>query len=102
MIRLYLDDIFQILEAYNIVIDVHYVMLIAFVPIWLVSLITNLKWLMPVSLLANICMLVGLSLTLYFALKDGLPDVSDRALYTNPAQLALFFGTAIFAFEGKL
>lgn len=49
---------------------------------------------------ANICMILGLAITLYYALKDGLPDVPDRALWTNGSQLALFFGTAIFAYEG--
>ncbi|XP_037937739.1 proton-coupled amino acid transporter 1 [Teleopsis dalmanni] len=90
----------QIFHAYNITIDVHIVMLLIFVPILLVSLITNLKWLAPVSLIANICMIVGLAITMYYALKDGLPDIKERELYTNSRQLALFFGTAIFAFEG--
>lgn len=37
---------------------------------------------------------------MYYGLKDGLPDVAERKLYTEPMQLALYFGTAIFAFEG--
>lgn len=86
--------------AYNINIDVHFVMLITFIPIWLSSMITNLKWLTPVSFIANICMICGLSITMYYGLKDGLPDVAERNLYTDPMQLALYFGTAIFAFEG--
>ncbi|KAI8127859.1 hypothetical protein FF38_13775 [Lucilia cuprina] len=93
-------NIKQILSAYNINIDVHIVMLVTFIPIWLSSMITNLKWLTPVSFIANICMICGLSITLYYGLKDGLPDVAERKLYTDPMQLALYFGTAIFAFEG--
>lgn len=80
--------------------NVHLVMLLAFVPVLLSSLITNLKWLTPVSMFANVCMILGLAITLYYALKDGLPEVEERALWTNGSQLALFFGTAIFAFEG--
>ncbi|KAH8244898.1 hypothetical protein KR032_002102 [Drosophila birchii] len=90
----------QILQAYDIGMDVHLVMLLAFVPVLLSSLITNLKWLTPVSLFANVCMILGLAITLYYALKDGLPEIGERALWTNGSQLALFFGTAIFAFEG--
>ncbi|XP_075155625.1 proton-coupled amino acid transporter 1 isoform X1 [Haematobia irritans] len=90
----------QILLAYDIHLDVHYVMLITFLPIWLSSMITNLKYLTPVSFIANICMICGLSITMYYGLKDGLPEVGDRKLYTNPMDLALYFGTAIFAFEG--
>ncbi|EDX02563.1 proton-coupled amino acid transporter 1 [Drosophila yakuba] len=90
----------QILQAYDIDMNVHVVMLLAFVPVLLSSLITNLKWLTPVSMFANVCMILGLAITLYYALKDGLPEVEERALWTNGSQLALFFGTAIFAFEG--
>ncbi|KAH8373205.1 hypothetical protein KR009_002099, partial [Drosophila setifemur] len=90
----------QILHAYDIDIDIRLVMLIALLPVLLSSLITNLKWLTPVSLFANVCMILGLAITLYYALKDGLPEVGERALWTNGSQLALFFGTAIFAFEG--
>lgn len=80
--------------------DVHLVMLLAFVPVLLSSLITNLKWLTPVSLFANFCMILGLAITLYYALRDGLQEIGERAYWTNGSQLALFFGTAIFAFEG--
>ncbi|XP_034667683.1 proton-coupled amino acid transporter 1 [Drosophila subobscura] len=90
----------QILQAYDIDMDVHLVMLLAFVPVLLSSLITNLKWLTPVSMVANVCMVLGLAITLYYALKDGLPEVKERAYWTSGPQLALFFGTAIFAFEG--
>ncbi|XP_017151545.1 proton-coupled amino acid transporter 1 [Drosophila miranda] len=90
----------QILQAYNIDMDVHLVMLLALVPVLLSSLITNLKWLTPVSMIANVCMVLGLAITLYYALKDGLPEVKERAYWTSGSQLALFFGTAIFAFEG--
>ncbi|XP_005176190.2 proton-coupled amino acid transporter 2 isoform X1 [Musca domestica] len=93
-------NIKQILLAYEINLDVHYVMLITFIPIWLSSMITNLKYLTPVSFIANICMICGLSITMYYGLKDGLPDVAERKLFTSPMELALYFGTAIFAFEG--
>jgi len=76
------------------------VMLMPFVPILLTSLITNLRWLTPVSLLANICMIVGISITYYYAFQGGLPDIKERKLYTTPLELALYFGIAIFAFEG--
>uniref|UniRef100_A0A034V2Q5 Proton-coupled amino acid transporter 1 n=1 Tax=Bactrocera dorsalis TaxID=27457 RepID=A0A034V2Q5_BACDO len=90
----------QIFDAYEVDIDVHLVMVIMFVPILLTSLITNLKWLMPVSLVASICMVVGLAITIFYALKDGVPSAAERKLYTDGPHLALFFGTAIFAFEG--
>lgn len=62
-------------------------------------MITELKYLAPLSTIANICMAVGVTLTFYFAFQD-LPDISDRHYFGKPSNLPLFFGTAIFAFEG--
>ncbi|XP_055911952.1 proton-coupled amino acid transporter 1 [Eupeodes corollae] len=90
----------QILKHHGYHWNVHLIMLIAFIPILLTCLITNLKYLTPVSLLANLSMVSGLVLTMYFAFKGGLPAPSERHYLTNAPQLALFFGTAIFAFEG--
>lgn len=44
-------------------------------------------------------MAAGVTLTLYFAFQD-LPDITERRAFGNPKDLPLFFGTAIFAFEG--
>lgn len=62
-------------------------------------MITELKYLAPLSTIANICMAVGVTLTFYFAFQD-LPDISERQYFGKPSNLPLFFGTAIFAFEG--
>lgn len=62
-------------------------------------MITNLKFLAPCSTIANICMATGLALTFYYGCKD-LPDISERTYVGELNNLPLFFGTAIFAFEG--
>lgn len=72
---------------------------IVLVPIWAISMITNLKYLAPLSTIANVCMAAGVALTLYFASQD-LPDITQRDYVGHPKNLPLFFGTAIFAFEG--
>lgn len=72
---------------------------IVLLPIMIMSMITNLKYLAPLSTIANICMAAGVSLTLYFAFQ-GLPDISERKYVGELNDLPLFFGTAIFAFEG--
>uniref|UniRef100_A0A1B0B3U3 Amino acid transporter transmembrane domain-containing protein n=1 Tax=Glossina palpalis gambiensis TaxID=67801 RepID=A0A1B0B3U3_9MUSC len=90
----------KILLGYDIVMDVRILMLICFIPIWLSILIRNLKYLAPVSAFAALCMILGLGITLYYAIKDGLPPISERRMYTSPRELAIYFGTAIFAFEG--
>lgn len=68
-------------------------------PILLVSLITNLKYLVPFSTVANISMAAGITLTLYYAFQ-GLPTITERRFVGEWNELPLFFGTAIFAYEG--
>lgn len=75
-------------------------MALMLVPIIIPSLITNLKYLAPVSMLANFCLSTGLIVTMACAFKDGLPSPSERHYYTNGSQMALYFGTVLFSFEG--
>lgn len=82
-------------------VHVHYIvpLLIVAVPILLPSLLTNLKYLAPFSMFANVCMLVGIVVVFYYAIKQ-LPPFSDRDYIGELANLPLYFGTAMFAFEG--
>lgn len=74
-------------------------MAIILVPVLLTSLITNLKYLAPFSTIANIAMGTGIAFTFYYALTD-IPNPMERRFAGNLSDLPLFFGTAIFAFEG--
>lgn len=74
-------------------------MAIILVPVLFTSLITNLKYLAPCSAIANISMATGITLTLYYAFQ-GLPAITERRFVGEWDDLPLFFGTAIFAFEG--
>lgn len=87
------------MDYYGIVLDVHLHMAVALLPILLSSLVRNLKYLAPLSALANVFMSVGIIITLYFTVQD-LPSLSDRHFVATLAQFPLFFGTALFAFEG--
>lgn len=54
----------------------------------------------PFSGVANVCMITGLVISFYYASQD-LPNLSERDfLPSDISRLPLFFGTAIFAFEG--
>lgn len=76
-------------------------MLICLLPAMLPALITNLKYISPVSALGGFALLFGMIATLSIALTDGsMPSFSERHLFTNAPQLSLFFGTALFSFEG--
>jgi len=90
---------FQLFDYYGFVFDSHIHMAFIFIPILLPSLITNLKYLAPCSTVANFCMITGIGITLYFTCQD-LPSPSERKYFSSVEQLPLFFGTAIFAFEG--
>lgn len=89
----------QVLAQYNIQVDEKVIMTIVLIPILLSSLITNLKYLSYCSLIAGSCMVAGCSITMYYIVQD-LPSPSERAAVGNIENLPLFFGTAIFAFEG--
>ncbi|CAH1123042.1 unnamed protein product [Ceutorhynchus assimilis] len=93
------ENIKQVLDYYGYVLDVHLHMAIIILPILLTALIRNLKYLAPFSTLANVLMCVGIIIVLYYASQD-LPDVTERRYVANWQQLPLFFGTAIYAFEG--
>lgn len=75
-------------------------MAITLLPAMLPSLLTNLKYISPVSMLANFSLIFGLLATLGIALKGPMPSPSERHLITNGTQMALFFGTALFSYEG--
>lgn len=79
--------------------DVHLHMAILFLPILLISFITNLKYLAVASALANVFMAFGIGVVFYYALQD-IPHPSERAYVGELYNWPLYFGTAIFSFEG--
>jgi proton-coupled amino acid transporter len=61
--------------------------------------IRNLKWLSPFSAIANVLMAIGLIITLQYCFRD-LPSITDRPAVASFKTLPLYFGIAVFAFEG--
>nr|XP_022918530.1 proton-coupled amino acid transporter 1-like isoform X1 [Onthophagus taurus] len=93
------DNLKQVLDYYGLIIDVHFHMAILLLPIVLSCLIRNLKFLAPLSTVANVFMVIGISITVYYNTQN-LPAISERKYVAELHQLPLFFGTALFAFEG--
>ncbi|XP_019772876.1 proton-coupled amino acid transporter 1 [Dendroctonus ponderosae] len=93
------ENIKQVLDYYGYVLDVHFHMAIILLPILLTALIRNLKYLAPFSTLANVLMCIGIIIVIYYASQD-VPSVTERRYIADWQQLPLFFGTAIYAFEG--
>merc|ERR1719411_1173120 len=80
-------------------VTMHEMMAITLIPMLLLCSIRNLKYLSPISMLANILQMVGLGLVFFYLLQD-LPATWERKAYANWSQYPLYFGTAIYAFEG--
>lgn len=89
----------QVLHEYGIEANEKLIMALILIPIILSSLLTNLKYLSYCSLVAGSFMCVGCGVTLYY-IFDDLPSPSERSPVGQVENLPLFFGTAIFAFEG--
>ncbi|EEB19793.1 proton-coupled amino acid transporter, putative [Pediculus humanus corporis] len=74
-------------------------LLILLVPMIVLNLLKNLKFLTPVSIIASILTVSGLGITFYYMLHN-LPKASSVRYFSSWSQLPLYFGTAIYAFEG--
>lgn len=89
----------QVLAEYGLELDERLIMTIMLIPILISCMLTNLKYLSYCSLVAGISMVAGCSVTLYYIFQD-LPSPTEREYVGELHNLPLFFGTAIFAFEG--
>ncbi|XP_013161764.1 PREDICTED: proton-coupled amino acid transporter 4-like isoform X1 [Papilio xuthus] len=69
------------------------------IPLIVLTQIRHLKFLVPFSLLANICLLLTFVITCIYTFSD-LKDISTVKLASSPTQWPLFLSTAIFAMEG--
>lgn len=78
--------------------DLRIILLILLVPLILLSYVPNLKYLAPVSMVANLFMAVGLGITMYYLVID-IPDMSTRSLAAPIQKFPIFVSITIFAIE---
>ncbi|XP_057333763.1 proton-coupled amino acid transporter-like protein pathetic [Microplitis mediator] len=69
-----------------------------FVPLILLVYVPDLKYLAPVSMVANIFMACSLGITFYYLVQDT-PPVSDLPLFQSFMQFPQFFSVTVFAIE---
>ena len=69
-------------------------------PVILICSIRNLKYLSPCSVLANILEFVGLAIIFFYIFDTKLPATDTVPWFAGLETFPIFFGTAIFAFEG--
>ena len=68
-------------------------------PLLLLVSIRNLKYLAPVSMIANLLQFTALGITFYYMFQD-LPPIVERKYVASWKQFPLYFGTAMYAFDG--
>ncbi|XP_034480478.1 proton-coupled amino acid transporter-like protein pathetic [Drosophila innubila] len=78
-------------------VDARVIICILLVPLILIAWVPNLKYLAPVSMVANVFMGLGLLLTFYYLVQE-LPPIEQRSLFTL-STLPAFFSITIFAME---
>ncbi|XP_047524510.1 proton-coupled amino acid transporter-like protein CG1139 [Pieris napi] len=93
------NNVKMICDQYGVEISLSIHMIFVIFPILLACMVRNLKYLTPFSTIANVLMAVGVGVVLYEAAQD-LPSVESRTYLAEWQQLPLYFGTAIYAFEG--
>lgn len=89
----------QVLDFYGFEFSAYIHMFMVLLPILLPSLILNLKYLAPCSTVANVCMAGGVGVVFYYAFQE-IPSPSERKYIGEWSTIPLYFGTAMFAFEG--
>lgn len=89
----------EVFDHYFIILDVRIYLMLMLFPMILLNLLKNLKYLTPVSFLASILTIIGLAITFVYILHD-LPHTDTVDGFASWSTLPLYFGTAIYAFEG--
>uniref|UniRef100_A0A1A9W7L0 Amino acid transporter transmembrane domain-containing protein n=1 Tax=Glossina brevipalpis TaxID=37001 RepID=A0A1A9W7L0_9MUSC len=92
------ESIKQIIDEYSVVLDVRLHMCFILLPLFLIFSIRNLQILATFSSIANLLLLVGFGVILYY-IFDDLPAIQERKPFENLNKLPIFFGTILFALE---
>ncbi|KAG1673999.1 Proton-coupled amino acid transporter 1 [Nymphon striatum] len=99
-IKLWKRSLFKILNTYAPgQYQIHAVMAIVLPFMIVYNFIKSLKAIAPLSMLANILQSIGL-LIIFYCIFQELPSVYERPFVADYSTWPLFFGTAIYTFEG--
>ncbi|XP_008194780.1 proton-coupled amino acid transporter 1-like [Tribolium castaneum] len=78
----------------------HIMLLIILPPMWASTFLGNLKLLLPLSIIANILMWAGVIIIVYFTVQNLDASAWTKNAVNSVHRWPLFFGTALYAFEG--
>ncbi|KAH1004091.1 hypothetical protein HUJ04_003898 [Dendroctonus ponderosae] len=93
-------NIRELLIAYKVPLDIHSIIALVVIPIWITCLIRTLKCLAYLSIIANCTLLTSIAIVLYFAFTIPTSECPAGLLVPGISEYAIFFGQSIFAFEG--
>lgn len=82
-------------------VDVRLCMLIILLPLILINYVRNLKYLAPFSTMANAITMVSFGIICYYIFREPVTTEGKEA-FAPVSGFPLFFGTVLFALEGKL
>jgi len=92
------SNIKDVLDQYIQPLDVRVYMAILLLPLILINWVRNLKYLAPLSTIANAVTVVGFAIIFYY-MFDDLPNIHERDAVGSPKGMPLYFGTVLFAME---
>ncbi|XP_044252291.1 proton-coupled amino acid transporter-like protein pathetic [Tribolium madens] len=79
-------------------VDLRAAIALLLVPLILLAFVPNLKYLAPVSMVANGCMAVGLGITFYYLVQE-IPSFTERPAVVDVTTLPVCISVVIFAIE---
>ncbi|XP_074028144.1 proton-coupled amino acid transporter-like protein acs [Leptinotarsa decemlineata] len=92
------ENIHLVLKENDIEVDARWIMLIFLLPLILINYVKNLKFLAPVSSVANIITVISFALIFYYMVQQDIVW-ENREPFGNYEDYPLFFGTVLFALE---
>jgi len=94
------DNLSEFVFHYSQVnLDPRLYMAMVAVPLVFLNWIRNLKWLAPVSLIGNGLLMFSIGVVFFYVFQK-LPPIDTMPAFGSLGGLPLFFGTAIYSFEG--
>ncbi|XP_050681629.1 proton-coupled amino acid transporter-like protein pathetic [Leptidea sinapis] len=91
------DIMDHFIQGQNYSVEIYCAMLL--LPLILITQVRYLKFLVPFSILANLCLILTFAVTCYYTFEE-LPDITNTKLIAGIQNWPLFVSTAIFAMEG--
>lgn len=88
------------MKAYKYTMDIHWIIVLVTIPIWVTCWIRTLKCLAYLSVVANFTLLISIAIVLYYALIKPTSQCPVGLNFPGVTEFAIFFGQSIFAFEG--